>query len=94
MWKSCSSEIEKPNLRAKVRTKQTPTKLKEQQLSVLAQLVEAQKDVTLKEVQERQLSKYRSDADKAEQERQKKRFTPAKKRLNEFNLNSGWRFSN
>ncbi len=38
---------------ATVRAKQTPTKLNEEQLGVLAQLVEAQNDATLQELQER-----------------------------------------
>lgn len=37
----------------KVRTQQTPTKLNEQQLSVLEQLVEAQNDATLDELRDR-----------------------------------------
>lgn len=41
------------NVGAKVRTKQTPTKLNEEQLDVLAQLVEAQNDATLEELRER-----------------------------------------
>lgn len=36
----------------KVRTQQTPTKLNDEQLSVLAQLVEANKDATLAELRE------------------------------------------
>lgn len=38
---------------AKVRTQQTPTKLNAEQLSVLAELVEAQNDATLTELRDR-----------------------------------------
>lgn len=44
---------ESGTIEPKRRTQQTPTKLNEEQLSVLAQLVEAQNDATLKELRDR-----------------------------------------
>lgn len=44
---------ETSSVEPKVRTQQTPTKLNEQQLSVLEQLVEAQNDATLEELRHR-----------------------------------------
>ena len=44
---------ESGTIEPKRRTHQTPTKLNEEQLSVLAQLVEAQNDATLKELRDR-----------------------------------------
>lgn len=41
------------NVKPKVRTEQTPTKLNVEQLSILEQLVEAQNDATLKELRGR-----------------------------------------
>lgn len=41
------------SVKPKVRTQQTPTKLNEQQLSVLEQLVEVQNDATLDELRDR-----------------------------------------
>jgi transposase len=48
---------ESGSVEAKVRTQQTPTKLNEQQLSVLEQLVEAQNDATLQELRDRLAAK-------------------------------------
>ena len=82
------------NVRAKVRTKQTPTKLNEEQLSILAQLVEAQNDATLKELPEHLEEKTGVSVScptihrmliKLNLSVKKKPFTPAKKRLNESN---------
>jgi len=44
---------ESGSVEPKRRTQQTPTKLNEQQLSILAQLVEAQNDATLQELRDR-----------------------------------------
>jgi transposase len=48
--KLLKQQRETGSLAPKVRTKQTPTKLNEAQLKVLAQLVEAQNDATLDEL--------------------------------------------
>ena len=50
----CTEEDRKlGQIEPKVCTQQTPTKLNEQQLSVLEQLVETQNDATLKELRDR-----------------------------------------
>lgn len=48
--KLLKQQRETGSLAPKVRTKQTPTKLNDEQLQVLAQLVEAQNDATLDEL--------------------------------------------
>lgn len=80
----------------KVRTEQTPTKLTSEQLTVLSSIVEANNDATLDELRY-QLAQQtgvligRSTVDRMVKKLnlsvKKKRYTPTKNTLNEFNSN-------
>ena len=80
----------------KIRTQQTPTKLNDQQLGVLEQLVEAQNDATLEELRERlehktgvgvSCSTVNRMLKKLNLSVKKKHFTRMKKALNGCNSN-------
>lgn len=81
---------------SKPRVQQTPTKLKAEQLSVLASLVEANNDATLEELrsllhQQTRVLIGRSTVDRMLQKLnltvKKKHCTPPKKRVSEYNNN-------
>lgn len=80
----------------KVRTEQTPTKLTPEQLTVLSSIVEANNDATLDELryqlaQQTGVLISRSTLDRMVKKLnlsvKKKRYTPTKNTLNEFNSN-------
>ena len=82
------------NIAPKVRTQQTPSKLNQQQLNVLKEIVEAKNDATLSEIRE-QLKEHTgitigiSTVDrmlkKMEIRFKKKHYMPRRKKLKEFN---------
>ena len=100
--KLLKQQRETGNIAPKVRTEQTPTKLTSEQLVVLEQLVADDNDATLDELRCRLQEKTgvsigRSTVDrmlkKLNLSVKKKHYTPAKKRVPEFNKNA-WNSGN